>query len=148
MTTLADRVVTLLKADSAITAICGQRIYPEDVRIAGPDAYPEAKTRAGYWLPTLAVDDGGGVAAPFGPRGAYQDRLTVWAFSERWERYRVAELMERVTVLILNEGQDATTRAMFTFADRLGYQPDPPPDTGGMDRATFAVNGIQMGVRS
>jgi len=147
MTTLADRVVTLLKADSAITAICGQRVFPEDVRNAGPDAYPESKTRAGYWLPTLAVDDGGGVAAPFGPSGAYQDRLTVWAFSERWERYRVAELTARVTVL-LHGWQDTDSRALLRMGDRLGYQPDPPPDTGGMDRITFAVNGVVLGAIS
>ena len=145
--TLADRVVTLLKADSAITAICGQRVYPEDVRMAGPDAYPEAKTRAGYWLPTLAVDDGGGVAAPFGPSGAYQDRLTVWAFGEHNRRLDIAVLIARVWVL-LHGWQDTDSRALLRMGDRLGYQPDPPPDTGGMDRITFAVNGVVLGAIS
>ena len=149
MTTLADRVVTLLKADSAITAICGPRVYPEDVRIAGPDAYPEAKTRAGYWLPTLAVDDGGGVAAPFGPSGAYQDRLTIWAFAEGTTagRAAIATGLARVAVL-LHRWQDIDSRALLVFGDRLGYQPDPPPDTGGMDRITFSVSGITVGIRS
>jgi len=147
MTTLADRVVTLLKADSVIAAICGNRVYPEDVRMAGPDAYPDAKTRAGYWLPTLAVDDGGGVAAPFGPSGAYQDRLTVWAFGEHNRRPDIALLMDRVRVL-LHRWQDTDSRAVLAFADRLGYQPDPPPDTGGLDRTTFSVNGVLIGAAS
>jgi len=145
--TLADRVVTLLKADSAIAAICGPRVYPEDVRIAGPGAYPEAKTRAGYWLPTLAVDDGGGVAAPFGPSGSYQDRLTVWAFGEHNRRPDIGVLVFQVFTL-LHRWQDTDSRALLVFGDRLGYQPDPPPDTGGMDRITFSVSGITVGIRS
>ncbi len=149
MTTLADRVVTILKADSVIAATFAGRAYPEDVRIAGPGAYPEAKTRAGYWLPTLAVDDGGGVAAPFGPSGAYQDRLTIWAFAEGTTagRAAIATGLARVAVL-LHRWQDTDSRALLVFGDRLGYQPDPPPDTGGMDRITFAVNGVAIGVRS
>ncbi len=145
--TLADRVVTLLKADSVIAATFAGRAYPEDVRIAGPNAYPEARTPAGYWLPTLAVDDGGGVAAPFGPSGAYQDRLTVWAFGEHNRRPDIALLMNRVRVL-LHRWQDTDSRALLVVSDRLGYQPDPPPDTGGMDRITFAVNGVVVGARS
>jgi len=117
------------------------------VRNAGPDAYPESKTRAGYWLPTLAVDDGGGVAAPFGPSGAYQDRLTVWAFGEHNRRLDIAVLIARAWVL-LHGWQDTDSRALLRMGDRLGYQPDPPPDTGGMDRITFAVNGVAIGVRS
>ncbi len=148
MTTLADRVVTILKADNAIAAICGQRVFPEDIRMAGPDAYPEAKTRAGYWLPTLAVDDGGGVKPPFGPRGSYQDRLLVWAFAESNRRADITSLIERVKVVVLNAGQDPETRAMFDEGDRLGWLPDPPPDTGGMDRITFIVSGITVGIRS
>lgn len=149
MTTLADRVVTLLKADSVLAATFAARFYPEDIRMAGPDAYRDAWTDTGYWLPTLAVDDGGGVAAPLGPSGAYQDRLTVWAFAEGSAEGRaaIATGLARVAVL-LHRWQDPQTRALLAFGDRLGYQPDPPPDTGGMDRISFAVNGIAVGVRS
>ncbi len=87
------------------------------------------------------------MAAPFGPSGAYQDRLTVWAFGEHNRRPDIAMLMDRVRVL-LHRWQDTDSRALLVFGDRLGYQPDPPPDTGGMDRITCAVNGVAIGIRS
>lgn len=147
MTTLADRVVTLLQADATLTALVSTRIYPEDIRIAGPIAYPETRTATGFWLPTVCVDDAGGPAAPLGPSGSYADLLRVWIFAESNARVVMDQITKRVIVL-LHRWQDTTTRALLTYGSRTGFQPDPAPQTGALDSITFGVSGIHIGINS
>lgn len=145
--TLADRVVTLLKADATVAGLASTRIYPEDIRAAGPDAHPEAWTATGYWQVTVCVDDAGGVAAPLGPSGSYANRLVVWIFGESSHRASMETLANRI-VALLHRWQDTTTKALLTYGSSTGYQPDPSPQTGALNSITFGVSGIFLGIRS
>lgn len=144
--TLADRVVTELKADVTLAALVSTRIYPEDIRMAGPTAYP-ATRNGGFWLPTICVDDAGGVAAPLGPSGSYADRLVIWVFGESSARTTMDQIAQRV-IALLHWWQDSTTKAITVYGSRVGYQPDPAPQTGALDSITFGVSGIFLGIKS
>lgn len=144
--TLADRVVSMLTADAALTALATGGIHPEDIRLAGPQAYP-ATRQGGFWLPTVCVDDAGGVAAPLGPSGSYADRLVIWIFGESKHRSTMDQIAQKV-IALLHWWQDSTTKALMVYGSRTGYQPDPTPATGALDSITFGVSGIALGIRT
>lgn len=144
--TLSDRVVTLLTNDATVATLATGGVYPEDIRLAGPAAYPLTREK-GFWRPTVCVDDAGGVAAPLGPSGSYADRLVVWVFGESSDRGVIDQLAQRV-IALLHRWQDGTTRAFLVYGSRTGYQPDPAPATGALDSITFGVAGIALGIRS
>ena len=144
--TLTDRIVTLLSADATITTLATGGVYPEDIRLAGPTAYPATRA-GGFWRPTVCVDDAGGVAAPLGPLGSYADRLVIWIFAESSDRTAM-DLIARRVITLLHRWQDSTTRALLVYGSRVGYQPDPAPLTGALESITFGVNGIALGIRT
>ena len=146
MSTLADRVVLTLTADVTLTTLATGGVFPEDIRLAGPQAYPQTR-QGGFWKPSVCVDDAGGVAAPLGPSGSYADRLVVWVFGESSDRRVIDQIAQRV-IALLHRWQDSTTKALTVYASRTGYQPDPAPATGALDSITFGINGISLGIRS
>ncbi len=143
---LTDNIVTYLMQDTQIVSYTSNRVYPFDVRMAGPGvANPVYTTAEGYLLTSLIVDDSGGVAALNAPSGATRDRLHVWILAESNDRLEVETLADRLLVK-LHRYQDPTSKAILTYAERLGIQPDPPASTGILDRITFTVGRMVPGV--
>ena len=148
MSALATRVVAALGVDATVVALASARVFDRDIRQAGPGAITNVWDANGFLLgPTISVDDQGGTRNPFGPPGAYDDRLAVWLMADGTPEGRAAldALTGRVIVLLSN-WQDPVTRAYLTFANRLGQRDDPPPDTGVIDQIVFRVGGMFFGI--
>lgn len=148
MSGLATRVADVFKADAAMVAIAGDRVFDRDIRQAGTRAMTNVYDMNGFLLgPTVSVDDQGGPSNPFGPSGAYDDRLAVWLFADGTPEGRAAldSVTQRVVVL-LHRWQDPASKAFLTYANRLGQRDDPPPDSGVIDQVTFRIGGIFPGI--
>jgi hypothetical protein len=148
MATIATHVKTYLLLDGPVASIVANRVYDTDVRIAGPNAtVPTYRTANGFTLSHIIVDDTGGLAAPFGPSGSFIDRLAVYIITPATTTGRAEmETLRNRLMVKLHRWQEANTKALLSYADRTGYQMDPPPMNAGMDVLTFSVAGIAIGV--
>jgi hypothetical protein len=146
MVTLATRVKTYLLTDTTIVSAVSDRIYDREIRGAGPDA-PSVLGPSGYTLTHVIIDDAGGGSAPFGPSGAFNDRLNVWILAENSTtgRSQIEALTARIIVK-LHRWFEVNGKQQVFFADRTGFVPDPLPDTGAQERLTFSVAGTFAGV--
>lgn len=138
--------------DSGIAAICGTRVYPYDIRTAGPDAHTEVTTPEGYHLPTICVDDQGAFRNPLAPMGTTDGAIAIWMIAERsLNGVSGSDILDtlaaRITA-VLHCWQDEPTKAYLTYSGRLGQQYDPFPDTGMIDRVDFKSAAVLIGVRT
>ena len=151
MSTLTQRIVDALKPDGTIQFHCAQRVYPFDIRTAGPQARTGTTDENGYQLPTICVDDQGSLRNPLAPSGTAEGVVAIWILAER--EYGAANgaevidaLVDRI-IAILHRWQDATTKTYLTFAGRLGQQYDPAPGSGMLDRLDFKAASVLMTAR-
>ena len=145
--TLATNVAARLVQDTQIASYTSNRVYDHDIRLDGPDAHPEVRGPYGFVLPHIVVDDGGGIKPPFGPPVALLDTMRIWVFAENSTTGRTAieELTNRVYIR-LHRWQDANTKAVLMFANRVGVVADPPPGTGALESLTYSAARTMLGV--
>lgn len=149
MSAFASRIVTLMKADGIVNFYTAGRVYPHDIRQSGSaEANSAYDVATGFLQPTICVVDGPGTHSRLAPSGTYTDTLDIWIMADRLPTGSVTvdELATRVTTL-LHRWQDTTTKALLTYAGRLGQQYD-PDGSGIIDRVSFTKTGFFMGVRS
>lgn len=151
MSTLTQRIADALRPDGTINFHCAQRVYPFDIRTAGPQARKDVVTDEGYQLPTICVDDQGAIRNPLAPVGTAEGTVAVWILAERsYASADGAEVIDALvdrTIAVLHRWQDATTKTYLTFAGRLGQQYDPAPGSGMLDRLDFKAASVLMTAR-
>jgi len=149
MSAYTDRIATLLRQDGTIQFHCGQRVYGFDIRQTGAVEANSVYDAEGFLQPTICIDDRGGLRRRDAPSGSYNDTLDVWVLAERFPAGSATldALVGRI-VTILHRWQDGPTKALLTYSGRLGQQYDPPPDSGMLDRVSFAKSGIFVGIKS
>jgi hypothetical protein len=147
MTTMAAHVAAFLLQDATITSYTSTRVYSYDIRLDGPDAHPETKGPYGFQLPTIIVDDRGGLTSPLAPSGTFEDNLAavIVTAGSATERVKMEALTLRV-IQKLHRWREQNTKASLFFANRTGLVADPPPATGAIDTVTFTVAGSFIGV--
>ncbi|MDQ3541385.1 MAG: hypothetical protein M3440_11920 [Chloroflexota bacterium] len=148
MTTLATHIRNILLQDAVVVSNVADRVFDFDIRLAGPDAV-SPRGPAGFLATHIIVDDAGGVAAPLAASGAYLDRvvITIIAEGSATGRQQIEILAQRLRVL-LHRWQEPNSKAFLAYSDRSGISPDPPPGTGALERLTFGIAGVTVGIRS
>lgn len=154
MSALTTYLQPILANDGTVASYCSNRVFAYDIRTAGPDAHADGDlipvvSDVGYQLCTICIDDQGSLQSPLAPLGAEQGRVAVLIFDE-WSsagRTRIDALALRVKQL-LHLYQDPTTKALLTWSNRLGIQPDPPPRTAALDQVTFTTAFVPSGIRT
>lgn len=147
MSALTERIADVLKLDTVIATHCADRVYPFDIRQAGPQASATAEDASGFLYPTICVDDQGGARNAFAFSGTTEDTIAVWIMAERGYDGSGTGIIEAVAnrVMVLMHGwQDGPTKTYLTYASRLGQQYDPAPDTGVIDRVTFRAASVLL----
>ncbi|MGB3328214.1 MAG: hypothetical protein WBA46_04615 [Thermomicrobiales bacterium] len=135
-----DGVIAALKAEPAIAAVCGARVFDRDIRQDGEVAVPEAFDPVDHTvLSSLVVLDGGEMRNPFGAAigiGMLHILVIAPGTAVGWDG--VPALGGEV-IRTLEGWQDGVAGATLRFANRLGRR---RIDGEARDRLTFQVSSV------